>query len=171
MLGEILDRCIRLELAAGQLYFRFSRSFEEQEAMRRFWFGMAIDESSHADVLKRAQSFIKAGAVHTSTPLVDWNRLAALEEALKSYGTAPLQNDFCLRAALEIAVEFESSEVNDIYQQLSFSLDPRLRRAALKLSRPMGEHLGRLAAVIQEHLPEGGDIARRLVPSVEKLSL
>ena len=170
-LGEILDRCIRLELAAGQLYFRFSRSFEKHAAMRRFWFAMAIDESSHADVLKRAKAFIEAGAAYTSTPLVDWGRIAALEDTLKTYCAATGREDFNLKTALEIAVEFETSEVNDIYQQLCFSLDPRLRRAALRLARPMEEHLGRLATAIRQYLPECDDMARRLNPSVEKLAL
>ena len=166
----VMSRMIDIELAASRLYFRFSNCFEEQAEVRNFWFTMALDESGHADALKQARNFIEAGAPCMIAPIIDARRLSTLEKTLGEFQRAAESAALTIEKALEIAVALETSEVNDIYQQLHLSLDPRLQKAALRLSRPTQEHLGRLVDAVQQQMPCSSELIARLNISLNRFT-
>ncbi len=124
LVRQLIDVAMEFERRTMQIYCRFESMFQEPEEVRAFWFDMAQHESRHF------------GALALVGALLDGAEKAAGRETT-------------LTRAFEIALDIESSEIEDLVLDLLSSLKgKRERERAVHL---LIHDLGDLSYMIEKH--------------------
>jgi len=110
---QLFEVFIQFEEHASSLYLDLSARFGENLALSWFWIEMAMDEKQHAGLLQFCK---EAGTVISVVPTDEQiQHLGGLFKELSAKATKP---DLALDEAFDIAIAVESSEINEIFDNL-----------------------------------------------------
>jgi len=149
-LRRLIDAAMELERRTMHLYCIFESRFSEVEELRAFWFDMAQHESRHFGALALVAGLIESAskrslrATMALTParIQHLRRLLARCHAEAARGTT-------IERAFEIALELESSEIEDVVLDLLHALKGEAERErAMKL---LIHDLGDLSYMIEKY--------------------
>ncbi len=149
--AEILEKCSHLAARTARVYRRLAERLRGDQERVRLWRELALEEETHADVLRRElQSFQEQDQSGSFLPEYT-ERLEKLDRELRELeqraGTARSIDD-----ALAIAVALEQTDLEDLYDDLVLQGEP-----AFKL---ISERIEAALAATPESAPAAG-LARR----------
>jgi hypothetical protein len=137
--ANIYDGFIGFEERSAALYMELSVKFFNNPALSWFWVEMAMEEKQHAGMLHHCR---EAGVFAAELPGKDQiQRLAALFRSLESRLTQP---ELTVDDAFEMAVELESSEINDVYSRLTAPIQGPAHVMRKKVELSVENHFARL---------------------------
>ena len=111
---EVYDGFIEFEERSANLYLELSIRFMDNPALRWFWVEMAMEEKQHAGMLQHCR---EAGVVAGNLPGDGQiERIDNLYYRLENRIASP---DLTLDDAFDVAIRLESSEINDVYSNLT----------------------------------------------------
>jgi hypothetical protein len=148
---EILERCSSLAARTAQVYRRLAQRFQGDEDRIRLWRELALEEETHADILRRElQSFQEEDQSGSFLP--DYaDRLHQLDTDLRQLESRAAAAR-TLDDALAVAVALEQADLENLYDDLVLQGEP-----AFKL---ISERLEAALAARPEATPSAG-MARR----------
>jgi len=112
--SDIYDGFIRFEERSAALYLELSVRFFDTPELSWFWVEMAMEEKQHAGMLQHCRD---AGVFASELPGQD--QIHKLDSLFKKLEERLGQPKFSRDEAFEVAIELETSEINDIYSQLT----------------------------------------------------
>lgn len=106
-----------LERKAAEIYFELRKRFSAQPRAAVFWREVGCEELEHAEVLRycREHHLFNAGGVTAEQAL-------RIEAAMRGALDTISKPGLTLTQAFEIALMLESSEIDEIYEKLTFKL-------------------------------------------------
>lgn len=149
-LRRLIDAAMELERRTMYLYCAFESQFSEVDELRGFWFDMAQHESRHFGALALVGGLFESASkrkLRTATALTParvqhLRRLLAAFEAEASRGVS-------VERAFEIAIEIESSEIEDVVLDLLQALKGEAERE--RAVQSLIHDLGDLSYMIEKH--------------------
>ena len=137
--GLIYGDLIRCEDRSAQLYLEFSVRFHDHVDVSWFWIELAMDEKQHAGLL---QYCLENTCFAEQLP--SKKTIVGLKRHLKRLETRATRDGLSIDDAFEIAIEIESSEMEDLCQKLTAPIagPPHVVQKKLDLSKK--EHLSKL---------------------------
>ena len=111
---KVYDGFIRFEERSAALYLELSVRFFDNAELSWFWVEMAMEEKQHAGMLQHCR---EVGVFAEQLPdKHQIQRLSTLFRQLEARLAAP---QLTLDDAFDMAIELESSEINDVYSRLT----------------------------------------------------
>ena len=132
---DILRTAVNLEKKAMALYMQFTRIFEGQEELRKFWFGMARHEASHLGALALVEGVVEndPAVAETSKVWFDPSTVVRLRALLNAY-SREAEEEIAVERAFEMAIDVEGSELEDVVVDLLHVVrEQMVRDQAVKL--------------------------------------
>lgn len=132
---DILRTAVNLEKKAMALYMQFTRTFETQEELRKFWFGMARHEASHLGALALVEGVVEndPDVAESSRVWFDPSTVIRLRSLLNAYGREA-KDTISVERAFQMAIDVESSELEDVVVDLLHVVrEQMVRDQAVKL--------------------------------------
>ena len=134
---DILERCSNLAGRTARVYRQLAERFQGDPDRVRLWRELALEEETHADVLRREltsfQETDQAGAFlpefGTRLHTLD-GALAHLEKRAAGAGT--------MDDALAIAVALEQADLEDLYDDLVLQGEPAFRLISERIEAALG---------------------------------
>jgi hypothetical protein len=149
-LRRLIDAAMELERRTMHLYCAFESQFGELEELRGFWFDMAQHESRHFGALALVAGLLESASkrsLRTATALTP-ARVQHLRRLLAAF-EAEAGRGVTIERAFEIALEVESSEIEDVVLDLLQVLKGEAERErAVQL---LIHDLGDLSYMIEKH--------------------
>jgi len=116
VLGKIFESAIETKRKVGQMYQQFAELFSHVPEVEDFWKKMNLNQITHADWLEETKESLSEEEI-LSLPEVE---LVLKTHSIKNLFDKHSDKEIgTLHDAYEIAHEFESSEVNDLFRILS----------------------------------------------------
>jgi hypothetical protein len=137
---NVYDGFIRLEDRSAALYLELSVRFFDNPDLSWFWIEMAMEEKQHAGMLQHCR---EAGVFTAELP--DKNQIQRLNALFRRLEMRLAEPKLTLDDAFEMAIELETSEINDVYGRLTAPIQgpAHVRRKKVELS--VAGHLERLS--------------------------
>jgi len=139
--AQIYQRFIEFEERAAALYFRLASHFSKNTELSSFWLDMGMQEKQHAGLLQ----FLLAENLFAAN-LPDDSLIQKVDDAFRDFESRASDPELSIPAAFQIALEMESSEVNDIYSHLTTSTHASTYLWHRKISILTPGHIGFLAS-------------------------
>jgi hypothetical protein len=137
-------------------YVKLARAFKEPLEVHEFWMSMARHEAGHVGALELLEVMIEQAGVAGSVP--DNGSSAEATIALIERIHAEADNPASLKRAFELAIELESSEVEDLVCDLFAILaDPEQRDQAEQM---VVHDLSDLSLMIEKYARDDALLAR-----------
>lgn len=137
---NVYDGFIRLEDRSAALYLELSVRFFDNPELSWFWVEMAMEEKQHAGMLQHCR---EAGVFAEELPDKDEiQRLNALFRRLELHLAEP---KLALDDAFEMAIELETSEINDVYSKLTAPIQGPAHVMRKKIELSVAGHFERLS--------------------------
>src|SRR5215475_5452919 len=111
---SVYEGFIGFEERSAELYLELSIHFADNSPLRWFWIEMAMEEKQHAGMLQHCwEAGVFAGELPGDAQVQRLNKLyRELELRIAS-------SELTLDDVFAIAIRLESSEINDVYSQLT----------------------------------------------------
>jgi hypothetical protein len=158
-LRRLIDAAMELERRTMHLYCIFESQFSEPEELRAFWFDMAQHESRHFGALALVAGLLESASkrsLRAATSLTP-ARVEHLRRLLARLHVEA-ERGVTIERAFEIALEIESSEIEDVVLDLLQTLKGEAERErAVKL---LIHDLGDLSYMIEKHTSNHALLAR-----------
>jgi rubrerythrin len=132
---DILRTAVNLEKKAMALYMQFTRMFEGQEELRKFWFSMARHEASHLGALALVEGVVEndPDVAESSKVWFDPSTVVRLRSLLNVY-SREAEEEISVERAFEMAIDVEGSELEDVVVDLlQVVREQMVRDQAIKL--------------------------------------
>ena len=132
---DILRTAVNLEKKAMALYMQFTHLFEDQEELRKFWFGMARHEASHLGALALVEGVVEndPDVAESSKVWFDPSTVVRLRALLNAY-SREAGKEISVERAFEMAIDVEGSELEDVVVDLLHVVrEQMVREQAVKL--------------------------------------
>ena len=132
---DILRTAVNLEKKAMALYMQFTRMFEGQEELRKFWFSMARHEASHIGALALVEGVVEndPDVAESSKVWFDPSTVVRLRSLLNAY-SREAEEEISVERAFEMAIDVEGSELEDVVVDLlQVVREQMVRDQAIKL--------------------------------------
>jgi hypothetical protein len=137
--STIYDGFIRFEERSAALYLELSVRFFGNPDLSWFWVEMAMEEKLHAGMLQHCR---EAGVFASELPGKDEiQRLSSLFRQLEARLAQP---ELTLDDAFDMAIELESSEINDVYSRLTAPIQGPAYVMRKKMELSLAGHFDRL---------------------------
>lgn len=139
-LEDVYGKFVQFEEQAAAIYLRMaSRFYPEDPELGGLWLGMGMQEKQHAGLL---QFCLVEGLCAETLP--SDAEIHKLEEAFSKLARRAAGPKLSIAEAFQIAVEMETSEMNDIYSQLTTPLHSSMYMLRRKIAASMPDHVRRL---------------------------
>ncbi len=142
-LVRVLGTLIRLEERAARLYSRFYQRFRAYPPVAAAWWDMAMDEYAHAGILRAVQELVDP-ARPGGELAARVRPLVGILRACERRGAGAVS----LRTALDLAVTIETSELDQIGNEVVRSLRQDVPEMAQKAFGTHDAHLQRLTRAV-----------------------
>jgi rubrerythrin len=156
---EVLDTAIELEKKTMALYVGFVKAFPRPDEVRNFWFTMARHEAGHCGALSLVESIVESdprGAARTRV-WFDPTTVARLRSLLVAY-LREARAGVSLERAFEIAIDLESSELDDVVvDMMKVVKSPEWRARGIQL---LIHDLGDLSYMVERYTKNEALLAR-----------
>ncbi len=158
-LADLVERAILWEGTLRDLYTELANAFPSHPTVEAFWRKMAIDESSHAELIRVARDLT---APENLKARLDSSHLEITEAAERLISRIRSPRLETLDDAYELAHEIESSEINVVFRLLITPLDSTAKH--LLVSAQFDEHIAALTRFGRDHDKEFRSGVRRETP-------
>lgn len=111
---NVYEGFIGFEERSANLYLELSIRFADNPALRWFWVEMAMEEKQHAGMLQHCR---EAGVFAGELPGDE--QVRRLDQVFRQLEARIGSPDLTLDDAFDVAIRLESSEINDVYSQLT----------------------------------------------------
>ena len=158
---DLLERCIRLELQAKQIYATLAQQFADTESARQFFAVLARHEQDHADLLQVCRAIAKFGgwkADYFSEYEILLQRLEQQIQEMESSLTGICSLDDALRQVILI----ELSEINHVFFGIVTFTDVSLIKKLKPFYDAMDIHIAYICFLIPELAPNLTVLCREL---------
>ena len=136
---KIYEGFISFEERSAELYLDLSVVFYDRPQLRWFWVDMAMEEKQHAGLLQHCR---EAGVFASELPCaVQIHKLNSLFRELEARIAMP---NLSVDDAFDVAIQLESSEINDIYSRLTAPIEGPAHVMRKKMELSLGSHFERL---------------------------
>jgi rubrerythrin len=143
--SEILDQCSGMAARTARVYRRLAERLQGEEERVRLWRELALEEETHADILRRElQSFQEQDQAGSFLPEYAERlsqldaQLCQLERRAETAGT--------LDEALAVAVALEQADLEDLYDDLVLQGEPAFRLMSERIEAALAAKPQRVAA-------------------------
>jgi rubrerythrin len=143
--SKIYEGFIRFEERSATLYLELSVRFFDNRDLSWFWVEMAMEEKQHAGML---QHCCEAGVFASELP--DKGEIQRLNSLFRQLETRLAQPKLTLDDAFDMAIELESSEINDIYSRLTAGIQGPAYIMRKKMELSLAGHFDRLQAAASQ---------------------
>jgi len=137
--ADLLEVCIQIETARGQLYYDLLRLFSEPAQVRLLWWNLCDEAYRHTAAL----TFIK-GEVELEPEVLklefldeDQDRLDHLLRLVERYKRRVRGGHITLDGALKMAVRLRTCGVENLYDRIFNGVDPIIGEMATRSLRPI----------------------------------
>jgi hypothetical protein len=137
---NVYDGFIGLEDRSAALYLELSVRFFDNPELSWFWVEMAMEEKQHAGMLQHSR---EAGVFAAELP--DKDQIQRLNEVFRRLEMRLAEPKFALDDAFEMAVELETSEINDVYGRLTAPIQGPAHVMRKKMELSVAGHFERLS--------------------------
>lgn len=151
-----LERFSELELLVSKIYFRFSHLFSDRPELRDFWWQMAKEEEQHSSVLLACKSLIENYTDESLDPSISRQKADAMREKLLRFLDKGMPS-LSAGEAFKIAIEIETSEINDIFSKLLQLAGPKTARTLEHLAVPGSVQRQELKAALHKYCRDDPD--------------
>jgi hypothetical protein len=157
----VIDRCIDLELRAKRIYTALAKALEDQGLAGPFFAGMAVQEQYHADLLGlcRAAAARRGWRTNIFGPWQDY--LPDLERRME-VAEASLREIDSVDAALRLAVQIESSQINALFAAALTATDAAFTKRLKPFRKAVEAHISYVVERIPQLSPHLTVITREL---------
>lgn len=137
---DVYRRFIAFEEQAAAIYLRMASCFSpDNPEVSSLWLDMGIQEKQHAGLLQ----FCLAEELFASKLPTD-QQIHEADELFSRLAKQAANPDLTVHEAFEIAVQMETSEVNEIYNGLTTPLHASMYLLRRKIAASLPDHLGHL---------------------------
>jgi rubrerythrin len=143
--SKIYEGFIRFEERSATLYLELSVRFFDNRDLSWFWVEMAMEEKQHAGML---QHCCEAGVFASELP--DKGEIQRLNSLFRQLETRLAEPKLTLDDAFDMAIELESSEINDIYSRLTAGIQGPAYIMRKKMELSLAGHFDRLQAAASQ---------------------
>jgi hypothetical protein len=159
LLRRLIDAAMEYERRTMQIYCRFESLFPKPDEVRNFWFEMAQHESRHFGALALVKGLLDSAPDRTlpAAPNLTRDRVLHLRDLLDRFH-AEAKPGIGLERAFEIALEIESSEIEDLVLDLLTALKGELERE--RAVQSLIHDLGDLSYMIEKYTKNRALLAR-----------
>jgi hypothetical protein len=154
--AQVYEKFIEFEERAASIYVRLASHFSRKPELSSFWLEMGMQEKQHAGLLQ----FLLAEKLFAGN-LPDEDTIRKVDEQFRSFELRSADPDLDVPAAFQIALEMESSEVNDIYSHLTSTTHTSTYLWHRKIETLAPGHIGYLADSARK-FGAGEDVVRKL---------
>jgi hypothetical protein len=141
----VYDKFVEFEERAASLYLHLASYFSKQPELSSFWLEMGMQEKQHAGLLQFcAVEKLFAGE------LPDDAEIQRVEDVYRELEKRIAKPDLNVDEAFQIALELESSEVNEIYCHLTTTTHNSMYLWRRKVASLAPGHVGFLAAAARK---------------------
>jgi len=150
---KLVDASIQLELRAKRLYQLLTRRFAQAAMVRDFFATLSRQEQEHADLLKLCR---------TATGQEQWlelhlqpyaGNIPRLEEAMQE-AESGLERIRTVSDALRLAIQLESSELNDAFRCIVAASDSRFVKSLGAFQAATDKHIQYICRTIPRMAPD-----------------
>jgi rubrerythrin len=127
------------EERSADLYLEMSIRFMNNVELSWFWVEMAMQEKQHAGMLQYCR---ETGMFSDQLPGIE--EIQRLGQLFKRLSEKVASSDLDVDGAFEVAIELESSEINDIYRRLTAKIDGPWYVIRKKIELSIDNHFERL---------------------------
>src|SRR5579883_2330215 len=153
---QIYDVFISFEERSADLYLELSVRFVDNIELSWFWVEMAMEEKQHAGMLQYCK---ETGMLSDRLP--DEEAIQVLASLFKQLGSRVSDPALTVDAAFEVAIDLESSEINEVYRNLTAHIQGPSHIVRKKLELSVQNHFERLETSARR-FPVSTAIMRRL---------
>ena len=136
---NVYEGFIHFEERSAALYLELSVRFFNNTELSWFWVEMAMEEKQHAGMLQHCR---EAGVFANELP--DKNQIQRLNTLFRRLEDRLAAPQLTLDDAFAMAIELESSEINDVYSQLTAPIQGPAHVMRKKVELAMAGHFQRL---------------------------
>ena len=136
---QLYDIFIGFEERSAEIYLNLAVKFAANRELSWFWVEMAMEEKQHAGMLHYCKDSRMFAADLPQTEEIQ--RLAAVFKALSTRVNAP---DLTINEAFDVAITLESSEINEIYKNLTANVSGPWYVIRKKIELSAGNHFDKL---------------------------
>jgi hypothetical protein len=152
----VYDKFVEFEERAASVYLHLASHFSENRELSSFWLEMGMQEKQHAGLLQFcAFEQLFAGDLPDDATT---QRVEELYQKLEKRAANP---ELGMDEAFQVALELETSEVNDIYCRLTTTTHNSMYLWRRKVASLASGHLGFLAAAARK-FGAGEEVLRQL---------
>ena len=137
---KVYDGFIGLEDRSAALYLELSVLFFDHPELSWFWVEMAMEEKQHAGMLQHCR---EAGVFAAELP--DKDQIQRLNALFRRLETRLAEPQLALDDAFEMAIELETSEINDVYSRLTAPIQGPAHVMRKKMELSVAGHFERLS--------------------------
>ncbi len=138
--SSFIERCVALEVRAGEVYRRLAQRFEDVPPLARFFDTLATQEMGHAELLEFCRG-LAGDSCWREQEVAEWRdsipglekRMAEVEDGLDQL-TDPA-------ATLRLVIEIEGSEINHVFRGVVAATDNEFVRTFQAFQDAEKEHL------------------------------
>jgi hypothetical protein len=154
--GQIYEKFIEFEERAASVYVRLASHFSKNPELGSFWLDMGMQEKQHAGLLQ----FLLAEKLFAGN-LPDDSTIQKVDGAFRDFESRAVDPELSIPSAFQIALEMESSEVNDIYSHLTSTTHTSTYLWHRQISTLAPGHIGYLADSARK-FGAGDDVIQKL---------
>jgi rubrerythrin len=137
---KVYDGFIALEDRSAAFYLELSVRFFDNPELSWFWVEMAMEEKQHAGMLQHCR---EAGVFASELP--DKQQLERLNALFRRLEARLCEPKLRVDDAFEMAIELETSEINDVYGRLTAPIDGPAHVMRKKMELSVAGHFERLS--------------------------
>jgi len=153
---QIYKKFIEFEERAAVVYLRLASRFSKVPELSWFWLEMGMQEKQHAGLLQ----FLLSEKLFAGE-LPDETKIQKIDRQFGSFESRAADPELGIPAAFQIAMEIESSEVNDIYSHLTSTTHDAPYLWHRKIATMAPGHIGYLADSARK-FGAGDEVVRKL---------
>ncbi|MBI3302462.1 MAG: hypothetical protein HYZ72_10370 [Deltaproteobacteria bacterium] len=126
---EVLRIAVDLEKKTMGLYTQFTRAFQREEELRKFWFSMARHEAGHIGALALVESVLdnEPSLAEGSQVWFDPSTVVRLRSLLTAYIKEARQG-LSVERSFEMAIDVEGLELEDVVMELLHVVKEKMLR-------------------------------------------
>ena len=152
----LITRAGELESRAMKIYVRLARNFDNQSELGRFWNSMARHEAAHVGALQLLEAML-VEADDIPSVRISSEALAHADETMTQV-EAQLDGNISAKKAFELAIDLESSELEDLILDLISSMNDSVARDQAK--QMLVHDLSDLSLMVEKYANDDALLAR-----------
>lgn len=162
-LTDLIRQARRLESLSMSIYVKLARQFAANEELHRFWMSMARHEAGHVGALELIEVMLREAEVTPDMKRLTTTTVAAEEVVERLHAEA--ERPLTVERAFELAIELESTEVEDLLLDLIDGLADEAQRS--QAEQMLLHDLSDLSLMIEKYTGDDA-LLRRADALVEK---